>query len=209
MKTAVRLFFIMVILIISIGKAYAQNEGYESITSSNLLKTVDTLCSKDFNGRLPGSEGYNKAADFAAEKFTEAGLIPYFNNSYFQYIDLPDQRDLNMRTMYLMGGAIFSLNDHIEFQPVLLASYNRNAPFDLDINLGFSFFDALFAGLTYRLDDSADLLVAYQITKQFRLGAAYDFTMSELSQKTTGSFEIMAQYRFMYDDLGIRNLRFF
>jgi len=88
LKTLFRSFFMIALLILSIGKAQAQNEGYESITSSNLLKTVDVLCSKEFNGRLPGSGGYNKAADYTAEKFSDAGLTPYINKNYFQYLNV-------------------------------------------------------------------------------------------------------------------------
>ncbi len=44
------------------------------INSKNLEKTVEYFASPELNGRLSGSEGYNKAAKFVANKFKEYGL---------------------------------------------------------------------------------------------------------------------------------------
>lgn len=60
--------------------------GLESIKSEDLMKTVEALCSSEFDGRLPGSEGYNMAANFAADKFRQLGLIPAGEEEYFQYL---------------------------------------------------------------------------------------------------------------------------
>jgi hypothetical protein len=65
-----------------------QDAGLNSINSSSLLQNVKTLCSDEFDGRLPGSEGYNKAAEFAAEKFEQAGLLPMGDENYFQYFNV-------------------------------------------------------------------------------------------------------------------------
>ena len=62
--------------------------GFESITSENLMQTVNLLCSKEFNGRLPGNVGYDEAADFSARKFEEAGLLPAGEENYFQYLNV-------------------------------------------------------------------------------------------------------------------------
>ena len=62
-----------------------QDTGLESINSASLMQNVKILCSEDFDGRLPGSEGYNKAAEFAAAKFQEANLLQAGDNNYFQY----------------------------------------------------------------------------------------------------------------------------
>jgi len=77
-------------MLLSINFCFSQSpaDGYESITSDNLLQTVSTLCSKEFEGRLPGSNGYDKAAEFAAEKFEQAGLIPAGEENYFQFLNV-------------------------------------------------------------------------------------------------------------------------
>jgi len=65
-----------------------QDAGLESINSASLLQNVNVLCSKEFDGRLPGSEGYDKAAEFAVEKFEQDSLLPAGDQKYFQYFNV-------------------------------------------------------------------------------------------------------------------------
>ena len=68
---------------------YAQSTtGLSEINRDDLVKNVRILSSPDFDGRLPGSEGYNKAAQFVADKFFELGLTPSGDNIYFQYLNV-------------------------------------------------------------------------------------------------------------------------
>jgi len=64
------------------------DSGLESINSNSLMQNVKILCSDEFDGRLPGSEGYNKAAQFAAEKFYELGLWYAGEGQYFHYLNI-------------------------------------------------------------------------------------------------------------------------
>ena len=78
---------ILILLVFSIN-IYSQSSdpGLESINKENLLNTVKVLASPKFGGRLPGNEGYNKAANLVAEKFSLDGLIPAGDDGYFQYL---------------------------------------------------------------------------------------------------------------------------
>ncbi len=66
--------------------------GLENINSKSLIQTVNILCSDEFDGRLPGNEGYNKAAEFVAEKFEQIGLLPAGDENYFQYLNVEYNR---------------------------------------------------------------------------------------------------------------------
>jgi hypothetical protein len=67
----------------------AQNStGLSEINKEDLIKNVRILTSPDFDGRLPGSEGYNKAAQFVADKFYELGLKFAGDEEYFQYLSV-------------------------------------------------------------------------------------------------------------------------
>jgi hypothetical protein len=68
--------------------AQVPDAGLESINSKSLMQIVETLCSEEFDGRLPGGEGYNKAANFAADKLQQIGLLPAGNENYFQYLNV-------------------------------------------------------------------------------------------------------------------------
>lgn len=62
--------------------------GLESIIGHDLMATVKLLSSAEFDGRLPGSEGYNKAAKFISDKFNRLGLIPKGEDGYYQYLNV-------------------------------------------------------------------------------------------------------------------------
>lgn len=57
-------------------------------SADRMMKSVRYLASEELAGRGPGSAGINKAADFIAEKFKNAGLLPGSDDgSYFQVWD--------------------------------------------------------------------------------------------------------------------------
>ncbi|MBM4159258.1 MAG: M20/M25/M40 family metallo-hydrolase, partial [Ignavibacteria bacterium] len=59
--------------------------GIESISSTNMLKTVEFLASEKLQGRLSGSPGYYEAAEYMKNEFQKIGLKPAFGNDYYQY----------------------------------------------------------------------------------------------------------------------------
>lgn len=65
------------------------NKEYaEKISGESLFKTVEYLASDELGGRLAGSAEYNKAANYGASIFEEAGLKPYNGKSYLQEFKL-------------------------------------------------------------------------------------------------------------------------
>lgn len=64
------------------------SNGVLEIKKDNLIEDVKTLSSEEFDGRLPGSEGYNKAANFGKETFSKLGLKPFYNDNYFQNFEI-------------------------------------------------------------------------------------------------------------------------
>ncbi len=58
------------------------------INKDDLINNVRILSSAEYGGRLAGSPGYNKAAKFAADKFSELGLKPAGDKGYFQYFNI-------------------------------------------------------------------------------------------------------------------------
>lgn len=63
-------------------------EVIKYINSDNLIETVSLLSSKEFAGRLSGSEGYNLAAEFVKEEFQKLQLKPAFSDDYFQFLNV-------------------------------------------------------------------------------------------------------------------------
>lgn len=113
------------------------------------------------------------------------------------------------RSHYLIAGLTLDLGKNVSLQPSVLLTYVPNAPFDVDANLSLLFFNRLWIGGSYRLDDSADVLIGFQFNKQWRLGIGYDYTLSELNNYSKGSGEILVEYTFDYDNEKLNNIRFF
>lgn len=108
-----------------------------------------------------------------------------------------------VRHLFLMGGATFPLSDRVEFTPQLLVKYAENAPFDIDMNFGFTL-DELYTGaLAYRfggasgdVGESIDVLLGFQLTDRFMLGFSLDFTLSKIREYDNGSLELVMRYSF-------------
>lgn len=63
---------------------------FHTISSREMMGWVEKLCSPEFNGRLTGTPGFIKSAEWVAGNFREWGLKPAGDNgSYYQWFDMP------------------------------------------------------------------------------------------------------------------------
>lgn len=113
------------------------------------------------------------------------------------------------RTYYLMGGFVTDLSSNVKLIPGFLVSYNANAPFEVDLNANLVFMEKLWLGLNYRVGDSIDGLIQYQLSDRLRAGLSYDFTTTMLNMVSNGTVEVNANYMFGGCNDNISNLRFF
>ncbi|MGI9159556.1 MAG: PorP/SprF family type IX secretion system membrane protein [Saprospiraceae bacterium] len=100
------------------------------------------------------------------------------------------------RHYYGMAGAILPVSEDISLMPSILTKYVKNAPFDVDINMNVDIKAKVTAGVSYRLGgdgagESLDLLMFWQAMPLLGLGVAYDFTLSNLRDYSTGSVEVL------------------
>jgi hypothetical protein len=68
--------------------AHTTVQSQNLITKNELMKTVEFLSSKELAGRLPGHEGYEKAANFISQEFSKLKLVPINQQSYFQKLNV-------------------------------------------------------------------------------------------------------------------------
>ncbi len=115
----------------------------------------------------------------------------------------------NKMHYYLMGGGVMKLGSSVKFTPSILIKYQPESPFDVDLNASVLMMDAVWFGVTYRLGDALGGILQYQFNQQFKVGLAYDYHLSELKRHQPGSWEIMADYIFKYDNERIKNIRYF
>jgi type IX secretion system PorP/SprF family membrane protein len=136
--------------------------------------------------------------------------VPRFlKNHLFRGNQVDEPKAIAFNEIYLMGGVDFRLGNNVRFRPSLLISYNPSAPLDIAGDASFLMFNRLILGAAYRLEDAATAFVQYRFSPQWKMGVAYDFTLSDLNHYSNGSAEFMMEYTFDRAEDGTRHIRFF
>jgi type IX secretion system PorP/SprF family membrane protein len=151
--------------------------------------------------------------------------VYYHSDRYFVGLSTPKlvEKNVNIKTgytehaqiavqklhYYLMGGYVLDINPFIKFKPTTLLKITEGAPFSIDLNASFLFYEKLWLGGMFRSGDAFATIVSFQFTEQLRAGYSFDYTISKLRQYNSGSHEIILGYDFRYKKSKIRSPRYF
>jgi hypothetical protein len=84
------------------------------------------------------------------------------------------------------------------------------APVSIDINANFLLYNRLELGASYRIEDSLSALINFAVTPDFRIGFAYDYTISEFSNiNPGGTYEAILLYDIDFSKKNLKSPRFF
>jgi type IX secretion system PorP/SprF family membrane protein len=106
-------------------------------------------------------------------------------------------------------GTAIELSSDVVMKPSVLVKYVANAPVEADFNINFLLMNTLWLGGSYRTGDSFVALLEIQLSRKFRLGYSYDFTLTDIADYSSGSHEVMLGYDFGYDIMKIKTPRYF
>ncbi|NIG57499.1 type IX secretion system membrane protein PorP/SprF [Chitinophaga sp. Cy-1792] len=114
--------------------------------------------------------------------------------------------------LYVNGGVMLDLSENLKFKPSILIKEDFKGPTNVDLTAMFLIADRLWAGASYRTGvklwskpalasdleqlDAVSAMIQFNITSQFRLGYAYDLTISKMASYQSGSHEISIGYLF-------------
>jgi type IX secretion system PorP/SprF family membrane protein len=109
-----------------------------------------------------------------------------------------------VRHWYMMAGMAFEPIDGIKIQPQLLLKVVQGAPLDADFNLLGSLWDVINLGVSFRMGgsrisgigESISFMAATKATENLIIGLAYDATLSELRNHTSGTLEAALRFQF-------------
>jgi type IX secretion system PorP/SprF family membrane protein len=186
--------------------AQASWRNHEVDYTSPLLRSVQGL------GIDPGVDQVKEnksvinfgAGLYYASDFFYAGIsAPRLMNSDIDF----DGNELfvarEVRHIYLMSGFVVPLSYKLDFIPQLLIKYAEAAPVDIDLNASFSWHKKYTLGATYRtggatddVAESIDFMASAKIARGLMLGVAYDFTLTEIKNYSSGSLEVVLSYCF-------------
>lgn len=127
--------------------------------------------------------------------FSAPNLIPTEINSNDGIVYKDDAH------LFLIGGYVFTLNNSLKLKPSTVVKYVSGAPLSFDVSANALLHDRFELGLSYRYQDAIAGLIGIYVTRDLRLGYAYDYNTSGLKNYNSGSHEFILIYRF--DVLGI------
>jgi type IX secretion system PorP/SprF family membrane protein len=108
--------------------------------------------------------------------------------------ELPDYAGVNNKETphaFLIAGAVFDVNIYTKFKPTILVKAVNGAPPAAEATAQFLFYDKFWAGAMYRWQDAAGSLLQYEINRLFKVGYAFDYSLSDIRKYSDGSHEIM------------------
>lgn len=100
--------------------------------------------------------------------------------------------------MHFFGtaGLVMEMSSSIKLKPSLMVKMVKGAPLSVDLNTSVYFNDKFEIGLSFREGDSLDGIIGFMPNDNWRVGYAYDHTLTNLSEFNSGSHELMLQYHF-------------
>lgn len=112
---------------------------------------------------------------------------------------------------YLTGGYVFDLSKTTKLKPSVLLKATNGAPLSFDISANFLFNETFWIGGAYRVDQNTAAIGAiadFQISKQLRIGYAYEYPISDLRAYTSGTHEVLLMFE-IFKSKRIKSPRYF
>jgi len=136
--------------------------------------------------------------------------IYYYNDSFYAGLSVPnlletrhfeDENGLvstasEKAHYYFTSGYVFNVADNLKLKPSTMMRATEGAPLSLDLSLNLLIDDRFEVGLSHRLDDSISGLLGFQVNEDFRIGYAYDHTITSFGDYNAGSHEIILLFDF-------------
>lgn len=149
-----------------------------------------------------------------------AGLY-YYTNKYYLGLSAPNFLEtvhlekgggifstVSERTHYFVtSGYVFDIADNLKLKPSTMIKATAGAPLSVDISANLLVNEEFEIGLSHRLDDSISAILGFNVHQDFRIGYAYDHTITPFGDFNSGSHEIMLMFNF--NRKKIKSPRFF
>ena len=122
-----------------------------------------------------------------------------------------DFEELERLSYYGTAGYVFDISPNTKFKPSVLLKATNGAPISFDISANFLFLDKFWLGGSYRINRQAASLggiADFQVSKQLRVGYAYEYPLSDIRFATTGTHEVLLIFE-VFKSTRIKSPRYF
>ncbi len=149
-----------------------------------------------------------------------AGIYYHTNKSYLGFA-IPnffaeehyDAEEINIATerlhYFIIGGTVFDATPNLKLKPAFFVKWVPGAPLIADVSANALIKETLSLGVAYRWDDSFSALMGLNLSSNFTLGYAYDFTTTDLRNYNFGTHEIFLRYEFKSRERKFKSPRFY
>lgn len=177
---------------VNLDASYTIVTSYEGRLSIGLKGGMSFFSNNLAEGITPDNEFYNSITG----NYPNFGIGGYYyNRNFFVGLSMPFMlTSTKFRTTdidkvggvsedlsyYATTGMLFDINEDVKFRPSTLIKYTSKLPLSIDLNTNFLYKELIEAGLSYRLHDSLSAMLAVIIKKKYRIGYAYDYTLTGL-----------------------------
>lgn len=182
------------------------------------LKAGITNFETDFTGfRLPELQDDPVFNENLNTSFPNIGIGAFYNRQNFyaglsipnllssKYLDNQNGvTGLGSEEMHVFAtaGYVFELSDNFKLKPSVMSKIVKGSPLTVDGSLNVLVNNRFEIGASYRLEDSVSAMFNMTVLPSLRIGYAYDYTLSNLSDFSAGSHEI-----FLLFDLDLLGLK--
>jgi type IX secretion system PorP/SprF family membrane protein len=198
-----------------IGKLAFGLKGGVTLLNVNLLDVVlpqtstgdDPLFDENINAAFPN---FGAGAFYYTDKFYVGFSVPNILQAEHLNRDNINTKASEEVHYFLTSGYVFDLSSTLKFKPSVMLKGVSGAPVSIDVNANFLLYDRFEMGGSYRIGDAVSLLFNFGVTPDFRIGYAYDYTISDFSNtNTNGSHEIILLYDIDFSKKNLKSPRFF
>ena len=133
------------------------------------------------------------------------------NTDYTKGSNNQDIAALERVSYYFTGGYVFTLSQNTKLKPAFLLKATNGAPLSADVTANFLFYEKLWLGAGYRVNENASAIGAiadFQISRQLRIGYAYEYPLSEINNYTNGTHEVLLMFE-LFNAKRIKSPRYF
>ena len=198
------------------GVSAYSNRLTEVVTSPGQGGPADPAFATDINKMLPN---FGTGIYLSNDRSYIGLSVPRLLRNNLSDFNAPGLRSRQSRHAYAMAGFVIGLSPTLKLKPSTLIKYAEEAPLGFDGNVNLWINDRVAIGTSYRrnqfytfsnqTDDAVVGLLELQLTDQFRLGYAYDYTLNGLRKFAPSSHEIMIRYELGFSKNKILTPRYF
>jgi len=182
----------------SFGLSLGANLFQANLSAMQLDVQNDPVFLNNINNRLTPNIGYGMY--FSRERFYAGFSVPNLLEMSYSQIEQNNGTSLigkEKRHYFFIAGALFHVNDHLDFKPTTFVKVTAAAPFEADFTASFILKKIFLIGAMFRSGDAFGGLVGFDITDQLHVGYSYDWSYGlKTARYNNGSHEILLRFDF-------------